>query len=178
MMSAVYDRPKPGQFVKERQSHPKTHQRKFAADKLFRGFSETPETRSYTNGSQTTPRYNGQRSSPANFEQGKDRLPKTHATTVMPLDTGLLTVQKKPTSLTTPAVPNEVLSLIDFNLCLDRYEYENESVQVYNVKGRLYNSLQFWKEKLLLADSLKNLVLPILESGYVRNLPIHLLLYF
>ena len=62
--------------------------------------------------------------------------------------------------LTTPAVPNEVLSLIDFNLCLDTYEYDNELVQVYNVKGRLYYSLQFWKEKLLLAE-FKKLVLPI-----------------
>ena len=58
--------------------------------------------------------------------------------------------------LTTPAVANEVLSLIDFSLCLDTYEYDNELVQVYNVKGRLYISLQFWKEKLLLAELKKN----------------------
>ncbi|CAC5391984.1 unnamed protein product [Mytilus coruscus] len=50
--------------------------KKFAADKLFRGFSETPETRRYTNSSQTTPRYNGQRSSPANFRARKGPSPQ------------------------------------------------------------------------------------------------------
>lgn len=70
-------------------------------------------------------------------DQGKDHLLKTSATTVVQQDTGRLTVPKKITSLTTPAVPKEVLSLIDFNSCLDAHEYENEAVQDYNVKGRL-----------------------------------------
>ena len=33
------------------------------------------------------------------------------------------------------------------------YEYENQTVKVHNVKGRLHKNIQFWKEKLLLADS-------------------------
>ena len=47
------------------------------------------------------------------------------------------------------------------------YEYENQTVKVHNVKGRLHKNIQFWKEKLLLAESSKNLVLPILEYGYL-----------
>ncbi|CAC5404949.1 unnamed protein product [Mytilus coruscus] len=50
--------------------------KRFAADKLFRGFSETPETRSYTNSSQTTPRYNGPRSSPAYSRARKGPSPQ------------------------------------------------------------------------------------------------------
>ncbi|CAC5395496.1 unnamed protein product [Mytilus coruscus] len=49
--------------------------KKFATDKLFRGLSETPETRSYTNSSHTTPRFNGPRSSPANFRARKGPSP-------------------------------------------------------------------------------------------------------
>ncbi|XP_071133592.1 uncharacterized protein [Mytilus edulis] len=55
---------------------PKDTSKKFAADKLFRGFSETPEARSYNNGSQTTPRYNGQRSSTSNFRARKGPSPQ------------------------------------------------------------------------------------------------------
>ncbi|CAC5412153.1 unnamed protein product [Mytilus coruscus] len=50
--------------------------KKFAADKLFRGFSKTPETRSYTNSAQITPRYNGPRSSTANFRARKGSSPQ------------------------------------------------------------------------------------------------------
>lgn len=64
-------------------------------------------------------------------------------------DTGRLTVQKKNT------VPNEVLSLIDFDLSLDTYVFENESGHLYNEKDRLYIRLQFWTEKLLLSDSVR-----------------------
>jgi hypothetical protein len=46
-----------------------------------------------------------------------------------------------------------------------RYINENQTVKVHNVKGRLHKNIQFWKEKLLLAESSKNLVLPILEYG-------------
>jgi hypothetical protein len=65
------------------------------------------------------------------------------------------------------AVRNEVLSSINNALCLESYEYENQTVKVHNVKGRLHKNIQFWKEKLLLAESSKNLVLPILEYGYL-----------
>ena len=150
MMSAVFDRPKPGQFVKERQSHPKTHQRNLQLTNFFVALEKHLKQEAIQMVHKQVIMVKDP--VPQTSELGKDHLPKTHATTVVPQDTGRLTVQKA-NSLTTPAVPNEVLSLIDFNLCLDTYEFENESVQVYNVKGRLYNSLQFWKEKLLLADS-------------------------
>ena len=42
----------------------------------------------------------------------------------------------------------------------------NEIVVIHNVKGKLKQNINFWKEKLLLADSSRNLVLPILEYGY------------
>ncbi|XP_076084877.1 uncharacterized protein LOC143055598 [Mytilus galloprovincialis] len=55
---------------------PKDTSKKFATDKLFRGFSETPEARSYNNGLQTTPRYNSQRSSTSNFRARKGPSPQ------------------------------------------------------------------------------------------------------
>ena len=80
-------------------------------------------------------------------------------------DTGPTIVPNKSTREQT-AVQNELLSSIDNTLCLESYEYENQTVKVHNVKGRLHKNIQFWKEKLLLADSSKYLVLPILEYGY------------
>ena len=68
------------------------------------------------------------------------------------LDTGPTIVPKKSTTEPT-AVHNEVLSSIDNTLCLESHEYENQAVKVHNVKGRLHKNIQFWKEKLLLADS-------------------------
>jgi hypothetical protein len=58
---------------------------------------------------------------------------------------------------------NEVLPFVDTNYCLETYEYDNEIVIIHNVKGRLKQNINLWKEKLLLADSSRNLVLPILE---------------
>jgi hypothetical protein len=81
-------------------------------------------------------------------------------------DTGPTFVPKKSTREPS-AVLNEVLSSIDNTLCPESYEYENQTVKVHNVKGRLHKNIQFWKEKLLLAESSKNLVLPILEYGYL-----------
>ena len=91
-------------------------------------------------------------------------MPRTPVTTVVLLDTGPSTVQKK----TEKGVPaqNEVLPLINTNYCLETYEYDNEIVVIHNVKARLKQNIIFWKEKLLLADSSRNLVLPILEYGY------------
>ena len=68
------------------------------------------------------------------------------------LDTGPTIVPKKSTREPT-AVHNEVISSIDNTLCLESYAYENQTVKVHNVKGRLHKNIQFWKEKLLLADS-------------------------
>jgi len=61
---------------------------------------------------------------------------------------------------------NEVLPFISTNYCLETYEYDNEIVIIHNVKGRLKQNINFLKEKLLLAVSSGNLVLPILEYGY------------
>ena len=58
------------------------------------------------------------------------------------------------------------MPFINTNYCLETYEYNNEIVIIHNVKGRLKQNINFWKEKLLLADSSRNLVLPILEYGY------------
>jgi hypothetical protein len=58
------------------------------------------------------------------------------------------------------------LPFINTKYCLEAYDYEHEIVIIHNVKGRLKQSIHFWKEKLLLADSSRNLVLPILEYGY------------
>jgi hypothetical protein len=79
-------------------------------------------------------------------------------------DTGPSTVQKKQKEW--PPAQNEVLPFINTNYCLETYEYNNEIVVIHNVKGRLKQNINLWKEKLLLADSSRNLVLPILEYGY------------
>ena len=84
----------------------------------------------------------------------------------MQLDTGPTIVPKKSTREPT-AVHNEVVASIDNILCLESYEYENQAVKVHNVKGRLHKNIPFWKEKLLLGDSLKKILLPILEYGYL-----------
>ena len=90
------------------------------------------------------------------FQKGRNQPHKTFATTVVEPDTGLHPVQKKATKETT-IVQNEVDSFVDTNLCLNCYEYENETVNVHNVKGRLRKNIHFWKEKLLLAESSKKL---------------------
>ena len=58
------------------------------------------------------------------------------------------------------------MPFINIKYCLEGYDYEHEIVIIHNVKGRLKQSIIFWKEKLLLADSSRYLVLPILEYGY------------
>ena len=57
------------------------------------------------------------------------------------------------------------MPFINTKYCLEAYDYEHERVIIHNVKGRLKQSIHFWKEKLLLGDSSRNLALPILEYG-------------
>ena len=90
---------------------------------------------------------------------------KTSVTTVVLSDTGPSTVQKTPRKKGAPA-QNEVLPFINTNYCLEAYEYDNEIVIIHNVKGRLKQNIIISKEKLLLAHSSRNLVLPILEYCY------------
>jgi hypothetical protein len=88
---------------------------------------------------------------------------KTSVTTVVLSDTGPSTVQKTPRKKGAPA-QNEVLPFINTNYCLEAYD--NEIVIIHNVKGTLKQNIIIWKEKLLLAHSSRNLVLPILEYCY------------
>ena len=85
---------------------------------------------------------------------------RTSVSTVMLLDTGSATVQKKNRIKGAPA-QNEVLPFINTNYCLETYEYDNEIVIIHDVKGTLQQHINIWKEQLLLAHSFRNLVLPI-----------------
>ena len=58
------------------------------------------------------------------------------------------------------------MPFINTKYCLEAYDYEHEIVIIHNVKGRLKQRIIFGKEKLLVADSSRNLVLSILEYGY------------
>jgi hypothetical protein len=66
---------------------------------------------------------------------------RTSVTTVVLLDTGPATVQKKNRIKGAPA-QNEVLPFINTNYCLETYEYDNVIVIIHNVKGRLKQNLE------------------------------------
>jgi hypothetical protein len=146
---------------KKKASFPKEPLKRFVVDKLFRGFSQPPERQNVSTAAnnQTTQRYFGNRFSTYQPQIGR----KSHAQDICyycgAVGHGSLNCPEK----TEKGVPaqNEVLPFINTNYCLETYEYDKEIhcvVVIHNIKGRLKQNINFWKEKLLLADSSRNLV--------------------
>ena len=151
-MTAVSDRLKPGLFTSAKLSPPRNHPNVWRRTSFFVALAThlRDKTSCQEPNLHLDSTTRGRPLSPT--PQEKSQLPKTFASTVVQLDTGPTIVSKKSKREPT-AVYTEVLSSFDNTLCLESYEYENQTVQVHNVKGRLHKNIQFWKEKLLLADS-------------------------
>ena len=149
-MTAVSDRLKPGQFASAKLPPPRNHPSVLRWTIFFVALAThlRDKTSCQEPNLHLDSTTRGRPLSPP--PQEKSQLPKTFVSTVVQLDTGPTIVPKKSTREPT-AVHNEVLSSIDNTL--ESYEYENQTVKVHNVKGRLHKNIQFWKEKLLLADS-------------------------
>jgi hypothetical protein len=148
-MTAVSDRLKPGLFASAKLPPPRNHPNVWRRTRFFVALAthlrdktscEEPNLHldSTTRGKPLSPP-----------PQEKSQLPKTFVTTVVQLDTGSTIIPKKSTREPT-AVHNVVLSSIDNTLYLESYDYENQTVKVHNVKGRLHKNIQFWKEKTVI----------------------------
>ena len=169
MTSGDFDKQKQEQFEKERPLFQRNHQKRLPQLDIFVDLANHLSAKTSTQLPIVKPLNNTLETDPAHISHKLEEslTPRTSVTNVVLSDTGSSTVQKKQKK----GVPaqNEVLPFINTNYCLETYEYDNEIhcvVVIHNMKGRLKQNINFWKEKLLLADSSRNLVLPILEYSY------------